>query len=488
MQRLVAIIKVMRKGEKRLLRHIYSDVTNGEEQLRLRLFDLIEKGKVTSDAEAKAVLGQKGARSAYSHLKTRLRQDILNVLLLQESPKRIPQPKGAAAFECRKKLAQAFLLLPRGAIVEGTDILRNAKALAEKYELVAESILIDHLVREQVHLIKSQQQLEELNTSIGKNMAVLADIMRSEEISLMMTLPHLFKESEELSEGVLREDRIRELRQLFTRSGSARVGFWYYLAFIEFANRNRMYEEAIGAGQEFIKLVSDNPSIWSKNNLAGANQMLGTAYLSTRDFAAAAEHFTVADRNFPAAGNNRLANLELLFRAQIGLGDHTTALATVERAMAHPRYATKPETASTWLYHQACAQFSLAAFDAAFKSVNLDGFLQKQRDDRNPQFRILEIMILMAQGDQEWVEFKLNTLRKLIARYRNLGTPRVKAAINIISSLLRNGLDFDDLGSKAEEGLQLCLSETEGCVWDPMGPEIVRLDRWVQSKRKDQGL
>jgi tetratricopeptide (TPR) repeat protein len=488
MQRLSAIIRVMRNGEKRLLRHIYSDVTNGEEQLRLKLFNLIDKGQVSTDAEAKEALGQKGARSAYSHLKSRLREDIINVLLLQESPKRIPQPKGAAAFECRKKLAQAFLLLPRGAIVEGTDILRNARLLAEKYELVAESILIDHLVREQVHLIKSQQQLDDLNTSINRNMSVWADILRSEEISLMMTLPHLFKESEELSDGMLREDRIRELRELFTRSGSARVGFWYYLAFIEFANRNRMYAESIEAGKEFIRLVSDNPSIWSKNNLAGANQMLGTAYLSTREFAAAVGHFTVADRNFPAAGNNRLMNLELLFRAQAGLGDHAAALSTVERAKAHPRYATKPETQAIWLFHQTCAQFSLGEHNDAFRSVNLDGYLQKQRDDRNPQFRILETLILIAQEDHEWIEFKLNTLRKLIARYRNLGTPRVKAAINIISSLLRNGLDFDDLGSRAEEGLDLCLSEAEGYEWDPMGAEIVRLDRWVQSKRKGQGL
>ncbi len=488
MQRLVAIIRVMRKGEKRLLRHIYSDVTNGEEQLRLRLFDLIEKGKVTSDAEAKAVLSQKGARSAYSHLKTRLRQDILNVLLLQESPKRIPQPKGAAAFECRKKLAQAFLLLPRGAIVEGTDILRNAKALAEKYELVAENILIDHLVREQVHLIKSQQQLDELNTSINSNMSVWADILRSEEISLMMTLPHLFKESGELNEGVLNEERIRELRELFDRSGSARVGFWYYLAFIEFANRNRMYEEAIKAGKEFISLVSGNPSIWSKNNLAGANQMLGTAYLSTRDFASAAEHFALADRNFPTAGNNRLANLELLFRAQLGLGDHAASLSTVERTMTHPRYGVKPETSSTWLYHEACAQFASGDHSAAFKSLNMDGFLQKQRDERNPQFRILEIMVLMAMKDEEWIEFKLNTLRKLIARYRNLGTPRVKSAINIISALLRNGLDFDNLGAKAEESLLLCLNEADGYEWDPSGAELVRLDRWVRSQQRNQEL
>jgi tetratricopeptide (TPR) repeat protein len=478
----------MRKGEKRLLRHIYSDVTNGEEQLRLLLFNLIEKDLVKNDAEARAAVGQKGSRSAYSHLKSRLREDIVNVFLLQETPKRIAQANRAAGFECRKKLAQAYVLMFRGAHSESIAILDSAETLAQKYELIPEQILIKHLIRESVHSIKSVVQLREINESINSNMSVWADILRSEEISLMMTLPHLFKESGELNEGVLNEERIRELRELFDRSGSARVGFWYYLAFIEFANRNRMYEEAIKAGKEFISLVSDNPSIWSKNNLAGANQMLGTAYLSTRDFASAAEHFALADRNFPTAGNNRLANLELLFRAQLGLGDHAAALSTVERTMIHPRYGVKPETSSTWLYHEACAQFASGDHSAAFKSLNMDGFLQKQRDERNPQFRILEIMVLMAMKDEEWIEFKLNTLRKLIARYRNLGTPRVKSAINIISALLRNGLDFDNLGAKAEESLLLCLNEADGYEWDPSGAELVRLDRWVRAQQRNQEL
>ncbi|MCF8256152.1 MAG: hypothetical protein K9J06_01265 [Flavobacteriales bacterium] len=409
---------------------------------------------------------------------------MLNILLLQESAKRIPQPNRVAAFECRKKLAQAYVLIPRGAFKEGVEILKAAKAQAIKYELVAEHILIDQLVREMVHLITDVRQLHELNDAINKNMGIWAGILRSEEISLALTLPHLYKETEEISDGILRTERIEELKTLYNNSGSARVGFWYYLAYIEYANRNHLYTDSIKAGKAFIELVGNNPSIWSKNNMAGANQMLGSAYLHTRDYANAAVHFEKADKNFPVAGNNRLANMEMLFRSQLGMGDFAASLRTVEEALAHQRIKARPVTLPRWYYLQACALLNTGDADGAFHILNQDGYLIKQQDEWNVWFRILEMMAMVEQRDEEWIDFKLQTLRKFIARYRKLGTPRVKAAIEMLSAILRKGLAFDNLGKKAEEGLKLSLAEAEGYEWSPEGAEVIRFDMWVQSKRK----
>lgn len=485
MDRLKGIVKVLRKGEKRLLRHLYSATTNGEDRLRLELFNLIESGKVTTDEEALIELGRTHSRSAFSHLKTRLRDDMLNVLLLQEASKRVPQANRVAAFECRKKLAQAYVLIPRGAFREGVEILKTAKAQAVKYELVAEHILIDQLVREMVHLIKDVKQLHELNDTINRNMAVWADILRSEEISLVMTLPHLYKESEDIEDGMLRSERIDELRDLYRSSGSARVGFWYFLAYIEFANRNSMFTDAIEAGHKFIELVRDNPSVWSKNNMAGANQMLGTAYLNTRDYSNAAHHFNIADQNFPVAGNNRLANMEMLFRARLNMGDLTNATRTVEAAMIHPRIKSRADTLPRWYYFQSCIQLLSGDADSAYTTLNREGHLIKQRDEWNVWFRILEIMVMIEQRDEEWIDFKLQTLRKFIARYRKLGTPRVKASIEILSALIRNSLEFNSLGRKAEEALANCLSESDGYKWSPEGAEVIRMDFWIRSRRKN---
>jgi len=336
MERLTGIIRIMRKGEKRLLRHLYAANTNGEQKLRLKLFNLIEAGKVSTDAEAIMALGEKQSSSAFSHLKTRLREDILNVFLLQESSKRIPQPARAAGLECRKKLAQGYILMLRGAFKEGISVLNSVQLLANKYELPAELVLLNQLFREAVHAIKDIHHLEQVNNDIRVNLDKWNDIIRSEELALAMTMPHILRQGGAL-EAEIDNDLISELEQLYRNSNSARIGKWYYLAFIEHASTTGRYKDAIKAGLEFIALVENSPSIWSKNDVGGSNQMLGTAYLNTRAFSKAADHLTVADKNFPVAGNNRLMNLELLFRAQMGMGSLQDALITVETALSHPR-------------------------------------------------------------------------------------------------------------------------------------------------------
>jgi tetratricopeptide (TPR) repeat protein len=482
MERLIGIIKILRKGEKRLLRHMYSATTNGEDRLRLELFNLIESGVVKTDDQASKALNRKHSSSAYSHLKTRLRDDILNILLLQESSKRIAQANRAAAFDCRKKLTQAYVLIFRGAYQEGQEVLWSALAIAERFELVAEIVLMNHLLREVVHLIKDVNQLHQVNTDISVNLAKWGDILRSEELSLIMTVPHLFKESSG-DEPEINAQLIAELESLYRKNGSARIGLWYYLAFIEYNTSRHNYDVAIEAGKQFVDLVENNPSIRSKNDIAGSNQMLGTAYLNTRNYDNAATHFAKADKYFPIGGNNRIMNFELLFRAQLGMSDHQSALDTINAAIAHPRAKAKPSTLPRWLFFMACTKFLEGQVDNAYRTLIKESYLTKQRDTWNVQYRILEIMILIEQEEEEWIDFRIQTLRKFLSRNRSIGTPRIKAAVDILSALLHSNLNFLTLGKKAELQLHDSFNEAQGFEWNPEGAEIVRVDKWILSKR-----
>lgn len=483
MERLVGLVKILRRGEKRLLRHLYSAVTNGEDPLRLELFNLVESGKVKTDEAALLALGKSQSASAFSHLKTRLREDILNVLLLQESPKRIAQANRAATFECRKKLAQAYVLISRGAFQEGIEVLKFAQTIAERFELVAEIVLMNHLIREAVHLVKDARQLHRVNSDINNNVEKWRDILRAEELALVMTAPNLFKEATGTEEGI-NTKLIEELQTLFEKNGSARIGLWYYLAYIEYTTSKAMYLEAIDAGKKFVILVENNPSIHSKNDVAGSNQMLGTAYLNVRNYSNAIIHFTNSDKNFPVAGNNRLMNLELLYRAYVGSGNNVKALETVNLALNHPRVKAKSATLPRWYFLQSCVQFVSGDIDGAHRNLNRDSYLTKQRDDWNVQFRLLEIMIMIERKEEEWIDFRIQTLRKFFSRNRKLLTPRVKASLDILSAVLRRGLEFDGLGKNTESLLRQSLDESEGYKWNAEGAEVIRLDLWVQSKRR----
>ncbi|MBL4586603.1 MAG: hypothetical protein JKX84_06060 [Flavobacteriales bacterium] len=485
MQRLNGLVKMLRRGEKRLLRHLYTANNNGEKRLRLELFELIESGKINSDSDARIALGSKQSDSAYSHLKTRLREDILNVLLLQESPKRIVQPNRAAVFECWKKLAQAYVLIFRGAKQEGGRILKSAADLADRYELSAEKVLINHVIREALYSFTDVKQLNLVNENIRGDLSVWMDVLRSEEISFVMTLPHLYKDTYMVKELGFEASMIDELRSLFNKTGTSRIGFWYYLAFVEHCTNSGEYEKALKAGHQFLELVEKSPAVRSKNNIAGVNQTLGLIYLELRKFDEAIKFLARSEKLFPpTTGFNRLLCLQSLTLATTANGNLSEALQQVNTALNHPRISGREHLIPQWLFIQAGLEFLSGDVEASFKTVNKEGYLLKHPDEWNIQLRLLEMLQLIEMKDEDWLDFKLDATRKFLTRHKELDTPRVRAAVDVISNLLRKDLDFSQLSDKSLAQINNCIEEKEDYQWKPSSPELVRFDFWFEKKRK----
>ncbi len=482
MKSLNSLIKVLRPSEKRLLLHYYSRNTNAEEKLRLKLFRIIQEGKATTDAEARELLNGAGGPSAYSHLKARLKNDILNVLLTQDTSKRLAQPNRAAELDCRKKVAQSHLLLLRGAQLEGMNVLNKALKTADKFELLAERLQINHLLREKFLGAGSTKELKRLNKVINADMKRYEDLLFVEQQSFVLSSPDFSKNlrSKAKQEGYL--ELIDNLGKLYRKHRLARIGFWYYMAATEYYAAKDNYGEVVQLGLKFLRLVERSPAVKSKNNIAGVNQTVGTGYLELRDFEDAKKHLEKSEKLFASTGFNRLACLQLKYMAQVAMNDPESGLATVGSALAHPRIERREHLLPRWLYFKACAEFLAGDFDESLKSLNRDGYLLKQRDDWNIQFRIFEMLLLIELKDEEWLEFKLDTTRKFLTRHKKLVNARVRMAIDVISNLQRKDLDFTGLTDDNRQKVKLAITEDKGYKWSPEGPEIVRVDYWVQSK------
>ncbi len=481
MDDLRALIKVMRVGEKRMLRHLLARKTNAEEHQRFRLFQLIDSGKADSEDHVKMLLGLSSS-SAFSHLKRRLRDDILSVLLIKESSKRIAQANRAAQFECLKKLAQAYVLIFRGAKTEGQAVLDAARALAVEYELSAELLSIDQISREAFYSFLSGDELNNLNQALRDDLENCRHIIRSEELSFLITMPKLRNQLLAQEEDGVEDRMVEEFEELYRKSGAARVGFWYYMAAVEKKIADKQFEDVLVLGKQFLTLVEESASVRSKNNIAGVNQSLGFAYLNLRIYDQAVGHLKRSERNFPAAGFNRIQCLFFLAQAELAWGRFDDVLDTVNSAMSHPRIKAREQLVPRWLFIKASAEFLMGNVDGAFKTMNQDGYLLRQQDDWNIQFRLLEMMLLVEMRDEEWLEFKLDATRKFLTRYKQLDTPRVRTAVDILGNLLRKELDISQLSSKNLEALTNCFDEVDGFEWDPSGSELVRFDRWITAK------
>ncbi len=484
MKSLTSLVKVLRPSEKRLLLHYYSRNTNSEEKLRLALFKLVEEG-VESDSDARLMLKTNASVSAYSHLKSRLKNDILNVLLMQDTTKRLAQGNRAAELDCRKKVAQSHLLLLRGAQIEGMKVLKQALYAADKFELLAERLQINHQLREFFVGATSSTELTRLNKEISRDLKIYEALLYVEEQSFVLSSPEFSKNLKTRAKEAEYLGLIHELGNLFKKHKLARIGFWYYMAATEYHRARKNYEEVVLIGLKFLNLVEKNPSVKSKNNMAGVNQTVGGGYFELRQFESAIVYFSKAEKFFPVSGFNRLVPLQYLAISDAALANYGSAIKHVGVALAHPRIATREPLVPRWLFIKASIEFLNADIDDSFKTINSDGYLMKQQDAWNIHYRLLEMMQLISRRDEEWLEFKLDATRKFLTRHKNLDTPRVRTAIDIFGNLLRKDLDFDLLSEKNILGLNACLNEDKGFTWYPSSPEIVRFDHWIQSNRSD---
>ena len=481
MNSLQSLVKILRPSEKRLLLHYYSRNTNAEEKLRLKLFRIAEEG-ITSDEIARAKLNVSSGASAFSHLKSRLKDDILNILLTQDTSKRLAQANRSAELDCRKKVAQSHLLLLRGAQIEGMNVLSKALKTANRYELLAEKLQINHLLREKFLGGGSTKELKRLNKVIEADMTAYQALLYVERQSFVLASPEFAKNLKSKAKEAEYVALIDELGKLFKKHKLARIGFWYYMAGTEYFGARSRYEDVVLLGTKFLKLVEKSPAVKSKNNIAGVNLTLGTANLELRDYINAQRHLENSERFFPANGFNRLTSLNYLVLAKVGMGRFEEALQHINFALNHPRIGRREALVPRWLYLKSCVEFLNGDIDASFKSLNKDGYLMKQQDSWNIQFRILEMMQLIEQQDEEWLEFKLNATRKFLTRHKKLDAARVRTAIDVFSNLLRKGLDFEDLSDKNLDSLRACVEERRGFGWNPVGSEIVRFDIWLANK------
>jgi len=482
MKSLYSLNKVLRPGERGLLRHMYGRSTNNEDKLRLRLLDLLTSTAELNDNEAISGIGHKGGRSAFSHLKRRLREDILNVLLLQESEKRFGESFRIAAFDCRKKLAQAYVLMFRGEYSEGLALLRRAAQIAKTFELPLERAQTDLLVRETLHTLRDRGHLESINAEIREDLDLALSMNKAEELSIVLSAPQFFKGSKaDGREEMTMEKAMVEIEDIYKEKRLTKIGFWYLLARTEHHASEGQYAEVIRYGQDFLKLVESSPAVRSKNNIAGVNQTIGYAHLHLGANADAIRHLQVSVDMFRDGGVNQLRCLEYLFRAQYLKGDVQLAEANVQRALAHPKVSGNERGLAKWHFFKSLIALKAGDKQTAFREVNRSAALQRGIDSWNLHHRLADLAIAVETDDFDWLEFKVESARKFVARTPGLKIKRVTDLLKLFNILARLGVNDFIKDKTAQKLLAELTSAESNAQWDPTGPELFRVDLWMKA-------
>lgn len=482
MDSLYSILRILRPGEIRLIKHYYSRPANAENKMRLALLNLAETSRGLTNSQAIEALNTDMSASGFSHLKARLKADMLNALLWQESSKRFPEAYTAAEFECSRNIAQAYVLMMRGNVTEGLKLLERSKKLAGKFELLSHHLIINQLMRRRFHSIRSKKELETINSELTKGLQNISSLNQTEEETLVIAAPQLFSKNESKEFSTDGEQVIERLADNFEKTGLSRIGFWYYMAATEYYRANDENQKMLDYGKQFFELIKSSDALRSNPNISGASQTVGIALVKLHRFKEAEEYLRISVEKFRDGGMNQLNSLELLVKSQLAAYGTHRSKQTIERGETHRLVLRNDQLKAKWSYFKACREFLSSKPDQSYSTLNSNGDLLKSRDDLNVQYRVLEVLQLIELEDYDWIDFKLDTLRKFVSRNRKLKNPRIDGVIKVLNAIHVKSYRFEKLNKSTLRLIDQLSSHEKNWAWNPTGNELVRFDAWLERR------
>lgn len=484
MENLKTLIRSLSSGEEKLVRHFYKLREFGEYRKREQLFDILLNESPKSESLLADRVGYSAASTAYHNLKSRLKSDIVCVLLMQESSCKFNTQYAQAMFSCRRSMLTGEILLSRGVYKEGITLLRKAAKIAEKYELYAERIMTEDALRSHYAGSNDVDELSSGTEAIENNYQLLGQMLTSKR-KLYQTVFSGADGSSDDGEEHGTDRMLQELEKLESNSSSTRVGFYSKLSRLNILHGSGDLRAAIACGNELLDEVKNNPVVMSAANIGGIHLELANMYLRVLDSENAAKHAVAAAEGFRKGMLNHMRAVTLLFYAQVheeqyAAAEQTLANVLSSRCLSEPQY----EILSQRL-HLVAAWFSFATgktteANARFKCC---ANLAREKSAWYYGYSILEILLLLEKESQEAAAYKIDAFRKTVARAKKDNVVnRTLLSISILRALLRSNNDYVEMSKVSSGEIAQLVKPSSEAEWDPTGFEVVPLDILIRMR------
>jgi tetratricopeptide (TPR) repeat protein len=485
MENIISIIKSLSSGEIKLIRQFYSLKSVDENHKRGKLFEILLSENHLSDSDWAKAIGYSRPGASFQNLKQRLKSDMLCMLLMQDSKSKFCTPYAQATFDCRRNLLQGEILMSRGVYDEALEILNKAAKTACKFQLYAEQIQIEDLIRNHVALKGNLSSFRKINQSIALNYKQLGNLLEAKKKHYEVITPRLMgvrSLPEYMKKAKITLD---ELSVLEKTSSSSRISLYNNLSSINYYSSSHDFLNAEKHALELLDAVENDQIVLSKANLAGANMELANIYLNTSNYPKAVEYGTKAVALFKKGMINELhANIILFFahfrNNNLNEASKILTIAQHHRLMnAHQH----PQLSSRIHLLRAALSFRQGDIDHSSAILKRNSELWRNEDSWMPGYYMLDLLILIEKKSVELAAYKFEAFRKMLHRH-GLGKPDMRISIiaKILKNLIAEGGDFFRIVPRSKNEIHLLSEAKEQYYWDPAGYEVIRFDEWFMKK------
>lgn len=483
MELIYEILKKLKNYELRQIRN-YLKASPFEYEKVGKLFELVTKNADKDEDFFSEKLYGCPADNTFRVTKSRLKKILEDVILNEKSLTDYSAEHVNAALQSKKRLLQGEILLGRGAYASSKNLLMQVISTSKKFSLHNEEFWSAMLLHRN----------QSINMSVREFQKSTTDLLKLNEINFRVNEAAILHYSitntltqRSLKEDELREmdERIRQIERISEETGSALARYYFLLSRVLYLQYTYDYAEAVRFGEEYLKLVKDEPSVRSAQRQGSAMFQLTESYMRKGDLKLAEVKAQETLKRFSPEETNYLIVLGTAFQVAFFQEKWAEAADFIQRAFAHPRFQASAFRAATWHYFHSCVLLKTGKVSEALRALNDATPLLSDKMGWNLTFRMHEIIVLHEAGLFDLLESKIQNMRQFVKRtQRDSELYRPMKLIQILMEWHKNGLDVKRTLVSAQKQLDELADYHKTIPFDPSSGELIRFETWLKSKGK----
>ena len=436
----------------------FAKIKNPPTSKKLMLMKLFVNSPGLTDTEYAQKVYKKPEGTAYFQLKKRVKDEFEEFFLLLKPT--CLKKENQLHIECAELLLKSELILARGIRTEGSKLLERGLKMAIKngfHDLVL--TIYSTAARFGICEVLNNNDLPEL------------------EIAIKSHLQLLIKKNYKTPEDQ-KESKNEHLKTMIRQLNYSRKS-WFILDGINKSIQYKDYENALNQVKEAELDLSQNTESGTKAELVLAKTSI---LLAKREYAKLLEEciYSVNPNHFSKENKLRysLHHWFALF--------HLNKVEEAQHILRKNLMTLDATQEQKWRYLEANIYFKQGNYKAALKEIHACQKNLKGNAEYYLGSKMLEMMILFDQNDQDWLEYKIENFRKLIYKYKCNTYKRIQLAFQLFLKLQKSLFREELLQLVNDPILKELQNEREGLEWSPTSSELVQYDNWFIKKVRSQ--
>ncbi len=483
MEKLTQLITSLDKSEIGMVRRFYAFNKKNDILLRDKLFEIILEDPNVSYEILKKKIKKNTTNASFLMLQKRLLSDILKVLIVSQGPKKFVSKYFEARYKCDLLIVEIDVLKNRGGVNQLViDKIIEAERLANKYELNDLKLIINDHKKETLGLRKGPNAYNKAASERFATMINLKDLSEAQDYFRKLTIPDIFVKNKGIHYKDLAKEATAQLNALSKKNPSAFIQAWYLRSEIFYNHLIHNYQTAEYFAFEFLEFVKKNKVVNASDNMGGAMMMISTISIYLENYDNAVKYAKEGIPYFFNGSINQATISELLYFAYLRTEQYSEVELLINYINSFKNIKKNQFVKSKWQFFKANLLFQQGHFNEALSILQKQSELLSDKSGWRLGYKIMEMMCIIELDTCDWLDYRIETFRKLLSTVKNENIHRPKLILHIIKQFIKNAYDIKATSKKCEEQLNLLRKGEEEYRYDARGYEIIRFDKWWDAK------